>query len=391
MTQNNSLHVPVIGQSFYDAVGRAAVEVLPVPMIKGRECPPMTGDVPWAPIDYYNGFNQAEAQPAHPFTYLDLLTQGSACTPLARQLDEGDGAELYYHPNSLNTSDPLFAQSGFIPKADGYPFVQTEYMPDNTGRVKRKGGVGPTFQLGGGHATRFMYGTPEQVSLDRLFGSEAPYASQCQKNVTIDANEQSSVTYLDGSGRTIATALAGYGPSTVLPLPSAQEPQPLIEDLFGGQPSTACDQNHIDLLAGSATFQDVIVVPADNMILRIDYDLSIPTFTDPCLDGVCYHCVYDLTVRLQDAECGEVAYEAIGMQGRFQISGETVSFVLDCQAPPAASIDFGAAGESVPIEPEQTVAYTNQLNAGTYILSKTLRLHQAAMDFYANDYSTGAH
>ena len=401
VTWSSTLQVPIIKQTFYDAVGRAAVDVMPVPMIRSKDCDLLGDGSTWAPIEYYNKFNQAEAQPAHPFQYLDLLTTGGTCTPVARPLDEGDGAELYYNPASLSLVDPLFLQSKYVPQALGYPYVQTEYMPDRTGRVKRKGGVGQQYQLGvGGHATRFIYGSPEQVKLDRLFGSEAPYASQCQKNITIDPNGQASATYLDGAGHTIATSLIGGAPAGMDALASAPTGATYLEeDLFGGEPSNDCDLNHLDLNAGTLTFEDVITVPMDGMMLRLDYEVTPPHFVDPCLDTlVCYHCVYELEVRVTDAECGVVQYEKEGIVGRFNVNDGLVYFdpvgSSDCTQPEATTNwIYGTPDQNGDGQQDVFVpwAFTGQLKAGTYIVTKRLKVLEDAREQYAADYAGGTH
>src|SRR5690606_10743368 len=110
----------------------------------------------------------------------------------------------------------------YVPHAGGYPFAVTQFTADNTGRIRRQGGVGPAYQPGEGHDTRYFYGKPSQLELDRLFGSEAGEASHYLKNMVVDANGQISVSYVDAHGRTIATALAGKSPDSLYALPSAE-------------------------------------------------------------------------------------------------------------------------------------------------------------------------
>jgi|GEM_PF-4740702 len=389
VTRNSSLNVPIIKETFYDAVGRAAVQVMPVPMIKDKKCETFGDGSPWAPIDYYSDFNQASNGGVHPFRFTDLLATGDGCGSAAAKLDAGDGAELYYNPNSLLISPHLFETSKFLPQAEGYPYAQTEYVRDNTGRVAKAGGVGPLYQLGtGGHPTHYLYGNPEQIELDRLFGSEAPYASQCQKNIVIDANGQASATYLDGSGHTIATSLIGSATANLADLPSATTGVRLESDLFGGQPSTDCDLNHLDPVAGTMTFSKVIVVAEDNADYDLHYDLTIPPIEDGCLDTlVCFHCVYDLDLKVTNAECGEVVYHHSDIVGRFNTANGEVYFdpvgSEACgQDPPVA---WDVDGVSSPSSEWQMA----HLNTGTYIVSKTLSVHGPAREQYATAYASG--
>ncbi|WP_143774035.1 hypothetical protein, partial [Niastella vici] len=85
----------------------------------------------------------------------------------------------------------------FIPDAQGYPFTETEYTPDNTGRISRQGGVGPDHQLGSGHETKYFYGTSDQKELDALFGTDVGDASHYFKTMVRDANGQFSISYVD--------------------------------------------------------------------------------------------------------------------------------------------------------------------------------------------------
>src|SRR5690606_33720218 len=124
----------------------------------------------------------------------------------APPMSVNSGAAHYY-----SASNPDYA-TGFhryLPSAGGYPFSQTEYEPDGTGRIRRQGGPGAAHQLGSGHETRYLYGVPDQEELDRLFGTEVGFASHYKKTVTLDPNGQASITYLDKAGRVIATALTG--------------------------------------------------------------------------------------------------------------------------------------------------------------------------------------
>ncbi|WP_315815571.1 hypothetical protein [Paraflavitalea speifideaquila] len=127
-------------------------------------------------------------------------------------MDTTSGASRYYSPaNELR--DSSFNQ--FIPDAKGFPYTETEYLPDNTGRISRQGGVGETFRLGSDHESRYYYGTPDQRELDALFGTEVGDYTHYFKNMARDANGQYSVTYVDMKGRTIATALAGTPPDSI--------------------------------------------------------------------------------------------------------------------------------------------------------------------------------
>ena len=101
-----------------------------------------------------------------------------------------------------------------VPDAQNFPFSQIEYTNDNTGRIKRKSGVGIQHQLGNGHEMKYFYSQPNSsFELNRLFGYQVGNYKHYKKNVVVDPNGQVSVSYIDPQGRTIATALAGGNPS----------------------------------------------------------------------------------------------------------------------------------------------------------------------------------
>jgi len=380
VTRNSSLNVPIIGETFYDAVGRPAVEAMPVPMVREKGCPVLAGDATWAPIDLYPRFNQADPDanndPDDPdatdYQYFHMLPQaGSECDASAVPFHPTNGAELYYHAEHLNGPDPLSGAPAFLPKAEGFPFTQTEFTRDNTGRVRRKSGAGTAFILGTGHETTMLYGKPEQIKLDRLFGSEAGYASHYQKNATLDGNGQASVTYVDRAGRTVATALAGGARNEQLEsLDSFTDPgsNPILEtDLFCGQPSTECEANQTYPNIPALVFRDQIVVPANGMTYSFNYEMQPVLVSDPCLE-LCLNCVYELTISLVD-QCGvEVPMEGSAIIGSFELGPGGGYIFSDC---------------STVLDPFTLPAMTPvTLEAGEYTLTKILRVSEAARIAY---------
>ena len=69
-----------------------------------------------------------------------------------------------------------------MPDAKLFPFSQIEYTPDNTGRIRRKSGVGPEHQLGTDHEMKYFYSQPNtSFELNRLFGYEVGKLSHYKK------------------------------------------------------------------------------------------------------------------------------------------------------------------------------------------------------------------
>src|SRR5690606_31183306 len=74
------------------------------------------------------------------------------------------------------------------------------------------------YTLGSGHEMKYIYTTPAQEELNRLFGYSVGYVSHYKKNIVRDPNGQLSISYLDPQGRTIATALGADTPPNMDPL-----------------------------------------------------------------------------------------------------------------------------------------------------------------------------
>lgn len=68
---------------------------------------------------------------------------------------------------SDNNKDTQWQQK-YLPDAEKYPMKQTEWMNDNTGRIRRQGGVGPQYQLGSGHETFYYDGVPAMGMIECL-------------------------------------------------------------------------------------------------------------------------------------------------------------------------------------------------------------------------------
>ncbi|MDB5210222.1 MAG: repeat protein, partial [Sediminibacterium sp.] len=180
-------------ENIYDFNGRVGVQIMPVP----------TGT---HQIDYIPHLNQNSSGIPYSWNDFDRFDNcGLPAKPLKQTGTGSLGAGQYYSPGNPNK----LGYNAFIPDANGFAFSRVQYTDDNTGRVSRQGGVGPKFQLDSTHETKFFYGTPNQVELDRMFGTEVGFAKRYLKKMVVDPNGQTSVTYENPEGKTIATALAG--------------------------------------------------------------------------------------------------------------------------------------------------------------------------------------
>ncbi len=202
VTKINTDDNAIVGEVIYDNQGRPAIEVLPVPDLTNNN------------LQFHSNFNLSNAT-GEIYSHLDfdwdLPSQDpTVCDVNVFGMNTSKGASRYYSSTTMADSDSEF--KSFVPDAQSFPFSQIEYTPDNTGRIKRKSGVGIDHRLGSQHEMRYFYSTPFQPELDRLFGYNVGWSSHYKKNAVVDPNGQVSVSYIDPQGRTIATALVADNP-----------------------------------------------------------------------------------------------------------------------------------------------------------------------------------
>jgi len=247
----------------------------------------------------------------------DWDTEGN-CIAAAAGMSTASGASRYYSsasPAENNWQD-------YVPDADEHPFVQVEYTPDNTGRIRRQSGVGSDYTIDGEHATEYYYLQPDQTELDRLFGYHVGNAQHYKKNLVVDANGQVSISYIDPQGRVIATALAGDNETgtdaTKTNLSSLDEHNTgnhtsVTRDLLNKSPGQLyddeLDNNHrystglqgaaVDGLLFNRQYTSI-----DDQTHEFEYSVTTSTFSDDCMaEGVSYPFVYDLNIDIKD-DCG---------------------------------------------------------------------------------------
>lgn len=375
VTKVNSDNNTIVGQTIYDHQGRPAINVLPVP-VAAPTCAPGAQ----TSIKYYPSFNQDDTLNQYSRNDFDVDVTPNACQTAATGMSTASGASNYYSPANPNKN----SFQAFVANAKKFPFTQVEYTPDNTGRIRRQGGVGPEYQLGSGHETKYFYGQPNQIQLDRMFGSEVGDAAHYKKNLVIDAHGQVSITYLDQEGRTIATSLAGDAPLNtngsykLTPLLSEGNAQKqLTIDLFAKDADGVSKLNTRNIENDGIIFNSQLLV-AYNSLYTFQYTLAVDTMWDACLkENVCFNCVYDLEIKVTD-ECGvnqvklqtnDTIHKTIGKFTRDN-DGKLV-FNTVCVSPTTHNVT-----ESVPLN----------LVPGSYTVSKVLTINKDARDYYVDAY-----
>ncbi len=373
VTRINSDNNTIVGETIYDHQGRPAVNILPVP-VQTPTCD-SSGNEEISALQFYPNFNlndSAQAYSRHDFD----LDDSASWSVSAGSLNDSTGASNYYSPSNPNKT----AHQAYVPQANGYPFTQVEYTPDNTGRIKRQSGVGENFKLGSGKETQYFYGKPMQIKLNRLFGSEVGYASHYKKNLVIDPNGQISVSYLDQEGRVVATSLAGEVPDNLIALTSEENASvDLTADLFEKDPNGNSLTNAIGPDGKSIVYnQELLVSTASDY--EFIYSIDSDTLYDSCLvDTICFHCVYDLTFMITDA-CGDtipsdtiVTDTTIGYFTTDSLG--TIQFNTECQTPSGVSYS-------------DTLLVS--LTPGNYTISKILTLREDAIDYYVEAFLDSA-
>lgn len=371
VTKINSDRNTIVGETIYDHQGRPVIQVLPVP-VTNPVCSPAVTDQQTS-LKFYPDFNQNPDKLAYSRVDFDISDPSDSCGISSRLMSTVSGASNYYSSDNVNQT----GKQGYVPDASGRPFSQVEYTPDNTGRIRRQSGVGKGFELGSSHETKYYYGHPTQIQLDRMFGSEVGDVSHYQKNMVIDPNGQVSVSYLDQEGRVIATSLAGEIPLNLQGIASSSEGAQLTDDLFARNAEGKTTSNVLSDDNKTLTFKEVMLLTSTTSVV-FDYTLIVDTLYDPCLsDNICFSCVYDLSIEVFD-ECGVEITSGMNLTkqvGRFTTNASThaLEFSTTCQE-----------GSS------ETNLHENfmlkNLTAGSYLVSKKLTVNESAKDFYVDAY-----
>lgn len=360
----------IVQDKIYDHQGRLAVEVLPTPIKSSA-------------LKFYASTSIREgSSPTTPVQYskLDFDLDATACNTSTAAMSTSFGAAKYYSHLSdwASTSETNF--QNYVPVAAGFPFIQTVYTPDNTGRVAKKSGVGETFKIGSGKETEYKYLRPNQPELDRLFGMEAGLSKHYQKNVVVDPNGQRSVSYMNAKGQVVATALAGKEPNSLNVLNSYQ-----------GSQFNEATAITVDLIKESSTYYSSDALIADHKFTvhetsdyKFLYSLNTSGFNPECVPaGYCIDCVYDLEISIIN-ECNveqlnfnqqpnTLIKRTIGSADNSNYASCATSSNPDYEI----KNDFAADGNGY---------ITLSLNKGEYTIRKKLTPNKLALEFYTDKY-----
>ncbi|MFT5823668.1 MAG: RHS repeat-associated protein [Crocinitomix sp.] len=331
MVTNHSDSTVVLNEIVYDYMGRPALSLLPSPTEnKG--------------LGYYEGRLDLLSGEQYNFTNFDIVEDGVG----GNKIENPDMMTSLEVNDFYNSGGSFGVGADYIADAGDYPFARTTFTKDGTGRVKTQTGVGASV-IGASDMssvdaklTHYMYGTPTQEELYRLFGNEVGNAIHYKKNAVIDQNGQAHIQYIDMSGRVIATALAGDAPGNLLEIDSYPE---------------EFDEITADLTANNLPFEPTdkyYVTKTINVLYQTNY-----TFTYS-LDNIAYmdECypeldvLYDLTIYIKDEN-----------NNLFDLTGG------------------GIYEYTYPAITEQSeISWTSSLPIGTYTITKVLSLNEEFLD-----------
>lgn len=357
VTKSSTDNRVIVGEIIYDYQGRKAIQVLPTPKNDSL-------------IRYYEDNNLNLINLPYNRKNFDFDTDTNSCVTITEPMSTANGSSKYYSGNN----DVGGFNRNYIPDAKEYPFTQTEYTPDNTGRIRRESGVGIDHQLGTGHETKYYYGKPEQYELDRLFGSEAGYAKHYKKNMKIDPNGQISLEFIDLQGKTVATTLIGKVPENLEQLPNN-----FIENLFVDllnkvhpTDSTGSENHYLPEIASNVYSREMLVATEGER--NFVYEMRGAKFTDSCQIPICYDCIFDLIISLSNECNDEELY-----------SNNTFTDILDTTigTPTISCTSTPPSFDSRNMQDPWTSTY---LNIGSHSLSKRLSINMDALNLYTNHY-----
>ncbi|MBN2487366.1 MAG: hypothetical protein JXB34_15430 [Bacteroidales bacterium] len=186
-----SVQSTIIVQSEQDFSGRASLTSVPVPV---------------------DGQNSSYAE--------NLLRNSQNKVYTASNFDYNSGVP---EPASNSGAFGYYAENNDlrIPNSEGFPFIRTLYYNDASGRVKEQSAPGAAFAInsdGSGHTVKYFYGTPSELELTRIFGSDAPDHEKVMKAVVMDQNGVTTTSYSTIEGNTIATCLSLSNSTNLEPL-----------------------------------------------------------------------------------------------------------------------------------------------------------------------------
>jgi RHS repeat-associated protein len=358
VTITSTEQTAIISESIYDYEGRPAIQTLPAPDAVFSNT-----------LKYHEQFslNQQGLSYSKKNFDNDNLYNANCNLGLTPPFSSAAGAGNYYSPsNSLKQE----MYNAYVPNSNGYPFTQTVY--NVRGEVASQSAPGINHTVGSTHETKYYGATPTQTKLDQLFGNEVGYYQHYKQNAVVDANGQTSISFVDLSGNVIATQLTGENPIALDPLTSNTASSQTQESFVSQfEPDADCyvvKQNYFVANAGT--------VQAPNPYV-FTYTLTKEDFDALCA-SLHKDCVYDLSINIFDECNAPLASTSYTVQSGNLHLHSGITNILGLQF----TVDANAFNNG-PIDFDFTVNFPK---IGTYYIEKKLCLNQDALNAALADF-----
>lgn len=316
-TLNNTNKIGFFSESFYDFEGRKTLTTLPAPYLQNvtvAEQPPFpsyTKSNPASSLKFYPGMTLNSQDLAYKeVDFNQVPATNSGCLPSeASPMSTKAGASQYYSPNNFLHENSLIQNpylNYFLPDAKKFPFIQTKFTTDGSNKISSQSGVGEVHRLGSKHETKYFYSAVNsQQELDRFFGTEVGQKEFYTKTYVDDPNGQTSVSYIDVKGKTIATALIGNNPNNLDPIASGMpsstsdypnQPDNLVYDFITNKILTR-DYANLKIFGSTKHY-----IASNNETLNYNFNFTTQGFNqDLCKDNTgCADCFYDMNFTITD-------------------------------------------------------------------------------------------
>ena len=363
ITKINTDQRAIVGETMYDYNGRPQIQMLPVP-VKSND------------LNYRPNFNLIEGTPDKARiekSQYDIATEGNGCDVLAPKFKTDTGASNYYSPANHFDNDPANVGSkilnkNLIPDAKKYPYTQTYYTNDNTGRIAAQSGVGENHLINSGRETKYLYGSPDQQEISRLFGTDVGNSAHYKKNIVIDPNKQASISYLDMDGKVVATALAGKVPENLSELEGSKTRTIESGLLDSVSYALSKDFNTKEYISSFAVAEDA------------DYTFAY----NGTVGGYSFSCTDQKTKQVKTVNLSgvvDVEFKIIDKCKKTLISAfTTTNYSTTTSATQAINMPLTVAGSTIPGK--------LALKQGQYDVIKRVSINHQKLNDYWNYYST---
>jgi len=333
MVINNAENTVILNEPIYDYLGRETLKLLPsVEVSQG--------------LKFYSNRTQMSTGVHYNYTNFDVASKVDTPDNMI-----GLGVNSYYSSNPS-----IGVDNDYIADAEGYPFSRTIIDNDGTGRVKKQSMFGKTTigssNMNSNQLMTYLYGTPTQEELYRLFGNEVGNVSHYKKNAVIDQNGQATVSYIDMNGRVIATGLAGDSPTNLETIDSYPDSfDNIISDLT---PNNILNNSGVLELNKSI----VVLFPT---LHSFQYSLLADNILHPCTDTPTEF-RYDIEIRVLNEDN---IIQPINYQGS-QVNGIELTNITN----------------------ETLITFNVFLGVGTFKIQKTVSLNESSMQTLQDEFAT---